>query len=136
MGSMRFMLRGRTESGGAGASAPASAPPAAAAAAPPPGAPRLLPCVRDSFSTAVPSLEISLMDSGGMVSGRRSCGGANRAIEDVARGAYAAQGGPGEDFTEQEMAESGLAGERLKKRALQQKGAANQTGAGKKHRKK
>lgn len=43
----------------------------------------------DTASTAASSLDMALMDNGGMVAGRRSCGGANKVVEAAARSAYA-----------------------------------------------
>ena len=96
LSSMRFMLRGRTSETGGAASGTASgaargAPLPAEAAGPAGGggaAPRLV-CVRDTASTAASSLDMALMDNGGMVAGRRSCGGANKVVEAAARSAYA-----------------------------------------------
>jgi hypothetical protein len=145
LGSMRFMLRGRTEGGAAppgaagaasGQALPPSLPPSARAGAP--GAPARLLCARDSSSTATGCLDAALTDQGGMVSGRRSFGGGNRVVEAAARSAYASERGAQEEVTDAALAKAGFAGEATRVRAEQLEakagGAAAAGGGGAKRR--
>jgi hypothetical protein len=132
-GSLRFMLRGRTDVGGgasaAGSGSEAAAARALAAAAAPPlpsahapasaaaGPAQRLQCVRDSASTAVTCQDTALTDLGGMVSGRRSFCGANRVLEAAAKSAYASVRSAAEEVTDADLARAGLAGEAARQHA-------------------
>jgi len=83
LSTMRFMLRGREEKSQVSTSS--SFPTSVFSGE---GLSRLV-CIRDEHTTAQLALDTSLLDNGGIVSGRRSFGGANKSLEAVAKAAYA-----------------------------------------------
>jgi hypothetical protein len=142
LSTMRFMLRGRAEQQGVGGvkrahdEAPEEAALPAAALGGGPGGQRRLVCVRDTGSTAVASLETTLKDNGGIVSGRLSYGGANKTVEAAAKAAYASQSAASEEVTDLDLARAGFAGEQCKQQAERVGDRTEGAGGGDSKRKK
>jgi len=105
---MRFMLRGRGEDKQGVEEEEEIANQAFPASGAPPleGAPKRLVCVRDEHTTVGLALDTSYLDNGGIVSGRRSFGGANKVLEATAKSAYSDL--TALDVTDKEMVQSGF----------------------------